>query len=50
MRIKLQKRISLQEYSKQLTDEVLVKEQTYNEKLKIDPGKYIRNEYKILTR
>jgi hypothetical protein len=49
METKLKQRISLREYLRQLTEEILMKEKNYNEELKIDPKQYIRNEYKIIS-
>jgi hypothetical protein len=46
--MKLKQRMPLREYLKQLTEEIIVKEQIYNEETKeSNVEKYIRNEYKI---
>jgi hypothetical protein len=46
--MKLTKRIPLREYLKQLINEIVQREQLYNDEIKINPEKYIRNEFKMI--
>jgi hypothetical protein len=51
METKLKKRLPLREYLRQLTEEVMSREQRYNEDIaEKDPEKYIRNEFKLICR
>ena len=48
MQTKLRERVPLRIYLQRLVQEIADREQIYSEESKIDPERYIRNEYKII--